>query len=665
MSFLYPAMLYGLAALAIPVIIHLFNFRKAKKVHFSNTWFIKDLKKKTSSKVQIRHWLILLTRLAFIFFLVMVFAQPYQKGETDAYNKTVQVYLDNSYSSLAKSEGDGTVLDLAVANARKLVKQYPRGTSFYLITNEFSPSSQRPVTGEEFDEMLAEIGASTARRSLTSVSGKIKNLQARETGKRDIYLVSDFQENTLSTELIATDSSENWKLLPIVAESSNNVFIDSLFLTDPFLINGIVNELNIVIRNSGTEAVGNMPCRLFVNETQVANASVSIAARSTEVLKLTVNFPLKDTNLCRFTIEDYSVSFDNDYYFALNLSRAVQVIELVDGGQDKRIPQVFGNKNLFGFTRFDVGNLDYNLLAQADLLVLNQLDRLSPALIDAIRQVRDKGVDVMLIPPVDADIAVYQSLAGLSLSLSPVTEQLGMKNIDEGNPFFDRIFEEGASFTMPAARPELSWKGGKTMLQFVTNDPVLSVFEGNSDLYLWAMPLSEEVTNMVSHALFVPVMYRIAARSKGYVENLSYSIDEKTLVLEADSLTANQVYSLLRDEQEIVPDQRIVNNRLYLSMPADILKPGFYMLQAKGKALKTLAFNISKEESLLDPASTEEITAVFDQADRVTLLEADTNVEGVDIAAMEAKVASNTLWKYALMLALLSLLLEIALIRLL
>lgn len=665
MSFLYPAMLYGLAALAIPVIIHLFNFRKAKKVLFSNTWLIKDLKKKTSSKVQIKHWLILLARLAFVFFLVMAFAQPYMDGHIDKRSQSVKVYLDNSYSSLSQSEASASVLDLAIANTRKLISQYPRGTSFYFLTNEFAPSAQRAVTKDELDEMLAEVGASTSRRSLSSVMSKLESINASSREFSDVYMISDFQQNLLTEGNAATDTSHQWTLMPLTIANTGNLFVDSLYLSDPFLINGIVNELNIVIRNSGEEAVENLPCRLFVDDTQVANASISLPARSSEVLQVAVNFPLKEDNRCRFTLEDYHVGFDNEYYFALNLSRPVRIIELVDGDQDNRIPQVYGNKQLFTFNRFDVANLDYNLLSQADLVILNQLNQLSPALSDAVRRVRAEGVDMVIIPPVDVDAAMYSSIAGVSLSLSPVTEQVGMKKIDEGNPFFDRIFEEGASFSMPAARPEINWRGGRTMLRFVTNEPVLSVFEGKSDLYLWAMPLREEVSTMVSHALFVPVMYRIAARSKGYVENLSYSIDDRTLVLEADSLSTTEVYSLKRNEQEIVPDQRIINNRLYLSMPSDLLQPGFYTLQADGKAIKALAFNLDKAESVLAPATEEELLALFSEKEDVTIVQPDTSVDSLDVAAMEAKVASNTLWKYALMLALLSLLLEVALIRLL
>ena len=60
MNFLYPQFLYALALVAIPIIIHLFNFRKFRTVYFSNVQFLKSAKEKTKSQSQLKHLLILL-----------------------------------------------------------------------------------------------------------------------------------------------------------------------------------------------------------------------------------------------------------------------------------------------------------------------------------------------------------------------------------------------------------------------------------------------------------------------------------------------------------------------------------------------------------------------------------------------------------------------------
>ena len=77
MSFLHPYFLYGLAAVAIPIIIHLFDFRRTKKVYFSNTQLLYQVKESSQSFYNLKHLLILLSRILFIIFLILAFAQPY------------------------------------------------------------------------------------------------------------------------------------------------------------------------------------------------------------------------------------------------------------------------------------------------------------------------------------------------------------------------------------------------------------------------------------------------------------------------------------------------------------------------------------------------------------------------------------------------------------
>ena len=106
MKFLYPEFLFGLFTLAIPIIIHLFNFRKSKKVYFSSTRFLKNVKKSTSQKLKLKHYLILFSRLLFLAFLVLAFAQPYLPGtDKNPQAESVYIYLDNSWSMSNKVDG--------------------------------------------------------------------------------------------------------------------------------------------------------------------------------------------------------------------------------------------------------------------------------------------------------------------------------------------------------------------------------------------------------------------------------------------------------------------------------------------------------------------------------------------------------------------------------
>ncbi|HNK90646.1 MAG TPA: BatA domain-containing protein, partial [Chitinophagales bacterium] len=98
MHFVFPTFLYALIALSIPIIIHLFYFRKYKKVYFPDIRFLKKLQEQKSNINQLKQRLILLARLAAIFFLVLAFAQPFfgKKETLNPANTYAAVYIDNS-----------------------------------------------------------------------------------------------------------------------------------------------------------------------------------------------------------------------------------------------------------------------------------------------------------------------------------------------------------------------------------------------------------------------------------------------------------------------------------------------------------------------------------------------------------------------------------------
>src|SRR3989344_2721824 len=101
MSFTYPAFLFALSAIAIPIIIHLFNFRKFKTVYFSNVRFLKEVKQETQAKSRLKHLLVLASRILAISFLVFAFSQPFIPAENNKIplgDKTISIFIDNSFS---------------------------------------------------------------------------------------------------------------------------------------------------------------------------------------------------------------------------------------------------------------------------------------------------------------------------------------------------------------------------------------------------------------------------------------------------------------------------------------------------------------------------------------------------------------------------------------
>ena len=168
MSFLYPAFLWGLAALAIPIIIHLFSFRRFKTVYFSNVKFLKEVKEETSSRSNLKHLLVLIARMLAITFLVLAFAQPFlPKDDTEVIrgSQVVSVYIDNSFSMDAIGD-QLSLLDKAKQKAREIVQAYGPEDKFNLVTNEFEGKHQRMVSRDIFLNYLEDVQISPAVKNV-------------------------------------------------------------------------------------------------------------------------------------------------------------------------------------------------------------------------------------------------------------------------------------------------------------------------------------------------------------------------------------------------------------------------------------------------------------------------------------------------------------------
>ena len=110
MKFVYPEFLWAFGVLIIPIIIHLFNFRKYKVLYFSSLKFIQFVDQQTRSTQKLKHLLVLIARILAFSFLVIAFAQPFipaAKDNSKGGKPVIAIYIDNSFSmSMKGKEGE-------------------------------------------------------------------------------------------------------------------------------------------------------------------------------------------------------------------------------------------------------------------------------------------------------------------------------------------------------------------------------------------------------------------------------------------------------------------------------------------------------------------------------------------------------------------------------
>ena len=655
-NFLNSNVLWGLFAIAIPIIIHLFNLRRVKRVEFSNTSLLRRVKEESSAKRKPVELLILMSRVLGVVLLVLTFARPVYKDEQNdlSLQGEVLLYLDNSFSLSVKDQGGQSAFDNAYNLSQDLVNAYPDGTIFRFIENAYSNSIATEFTKSSLTDNLTEIQQVGVDRSFEEIS----NRQKGQAISGDVYLVSDFQ-NSQGLNLLSADTTSNYFLVPAIGSDYSNVFVDSVFLQNTFLSGSVTNLLKVRLRRND-RSIDQVNLKLYIDERLSGTNQISFGEDL--IVDYDFEIPIADQaiNEIRISLDDPGLAFDNDYYLAINQLDKIRVLDLYESNTPSFVSSLFDDNDLFQFERGNSNALDNQQIESADFIIINQLSAYSNQLSNAIAGSIDNGKTVLVIP---SEKIAARELNRLGLSVVGDTRQrvdLDVPNYE--NPFFEGVFVENSqNLEMPDAsilyrlvNEELSY------LTFKNGRSFLSKVLSNGSLFFFASSFDESLTTFPNHALFVPVLYKLALGSKANLSNLYYSTDDETIVYPISGQNKNNIYALRRDDVSLIPDQRQEENRLIMEIPKDQISAGHYELVLNDIAIGTLAFNIPKEESDIHSIDFDYL-AELSAASNVTLLN---NAGGQSVGEeIRSGIDGIPLWKYALLGALLFLFLEIILIR--
>ncbi|TLV03604.1 BatA domain-containing protein [Dyadobacter luticola] len=684
MSFLFPSFLWGLLAVSIPIAIHIFNFRRTKKVYFTNVAFLKAVDTKTRSVRQIKHWLVLAARILAITCLALAFAQPFLPAKsTLAVDRKgiTSLYLDNSMS-METELNNKRYLDIATSRLGDLLGIFKNATSLQLVTNDFSAQEQGIYPAEKLRDRLTTIGLSNTPRTLSQVNQRQENLAERHqsSGKNQFFWFSDFQKSTAGNlSELKIDSTNQLFLVPIQAQVEKNVFVDSAWLNTPFIRELQNNILFVKVSNSGTEEAKNVVLKLSLDNTQASTASANVPANGSATAKFNFNLKGKGFKKGQITFDDFPVTFDNDYFFVLNSSPLISVLHIYgEKFEGNYIENVYDNDSLFALQSFSAQNVDPGLIKSSDLVILEGVTQLSGSLPQDLQDFVKKGGSLAVVPPTAANAESYArflsgfGIGGLNVAGNAAPAPLPLAAPDRNNPFFSDVFEESVrqelNLNLPSASPTWSWaNAGQPLLSMRSGQTYLNqVSTGNGKVYLFAAPLSPQFGTMAQHAIFVPIMYKIAASSVR-AQRTSYKFDENPISLTVENAGPNPVYKLRKDKTEIIPVQRIAGNQLLLEIPegdqlGEGLTAGYYELVNNNKTEQIIALNHNNAESKLQYYSPDELRQAFSGKKNVQVF--DKIDDDAFSTAFEQQNMGTTLWKYFLYAALFFLLTEIALIRL-
>lgn len=193
--FLHPAYLYGLFAASLPLLIHLLNRRRLKRMRFPAVRFILLSQRRISRSHRLRHWIVLALRTFAVCLLVLLLSRPvFQTGAglfAGGGPLSVVVLLDNSLSMKWSQEGEG--FDRAKAAARRLFSSLREGDRGAVIPASQAGRSPARLKAER-EILIRDLEGVKIADGTADFSLALKQAYAllREpAGQKEIWLISD------------------------------------------------------------------------------------------------------------------------------------------------------------------------------------------------------------------------------------------------------------------------------------------------------------------------------------------------------------------------------------------------------------------------------------------------------------------------------------------
>jgi len=670
MNFLYPGFLFALISVAIPVIIHLFNFRKFKKVYFSNVQLLKEVKQQHSSNEKLKNILILLSRILALAFLVFAFAQPYIPAN---HQKAVQlsnsasIYIDNSFSMEAVNQ-DGTLLDEAKRRAKELLRSFGINDRFQLLTNDFEGKQQRLLNKEEFLKALDDVGISPVHRNIQQIVNRQQGILSGSVNKY-AFLISDFQTNMAVKNALQTKEDIQYSFLKLNATPLANVAVDSVWMLSPNHQPGANERLVVQLKNYSEEEAKNIPVKLSINNQQKGLTSVNIAAGKS--VRDTLNFSGLQSGWQKgiISIKDFPVTFDDSLAFSFKVDQNLAVLSINGANAGNYIQALFAADPYYKLSENTETQINYSSFSNFGLIVLNGLTNPSSGLAQQLKSYVNAGGAIVIFPDIEADIKNYNAfLVALSL---PAIEKLNtgaakVDRIELQHPIFSSVFEEiPKNLDLPEVTRYFSFierntSNKENLLTLAGAKLFFGKYTlGNGAMYLSASGLNAADGNFARHPVFVPLIYKIAL-STGNQAALYYTLGQaNALQTQKVNLGKNQTLSLKANNFEAIPELRQSNGKTLVYVADQIKTPGYYNLNLADSLLNVYSFNSGRSESDLHYLAKGDLEQL---AGKSNLKIFDTDKDAVKLIAGANKIG-QTLWKLCLILSLVFIAAEILLIR--
>ena len=646
LAFTQPLFLAALAAIAIPIIIHLIYRRKAIRWRFAAFEFLLRSHRRVARRLQLKQWILLFLRCLLYALLAFAFAKPFMQraqGANPSMPQAIVIIVDESMSMRYK-EGNQSLFQQAKQNALSYIRKL-RGEDRVALLRASSSPRTLPLEQQELSidktpvlSKLSKWEASyratdlpaTLRRA-AAILENVKGLQPK------IVVFSDFARH-------AFDGSSQPKLPPLPPvelfpirpkKAKNNAVTQLTMKAAPFAGTNAY-RLTVTVRNYSDSTIKDLPIKMRLGNRDRVKGFIKVKANSTAQKQFVVRLAQAGIYSGYVEIGKDPLQADNRRYFALQARQKPKV--LLVNGDPRTIPyldeQYYIERALLDprapmIVKSVHANSKLPDPAEFQAIFLCNVREIPTAWRDRLNTYVRNGGGLFLSVGDQVNPAAYNQLfgdllprylRGVALAAqrpdgTGIALQRQFGEIKATHPIFQQLYSEG--FVFQSARiirlmlvePRQAKQEGQVLWRYSHGPPALIERRvGQGRVLLYTTTIDRDWTNAPIRPFFEPWIHKVASYLSGgarFKQAPSLLVGQTTRMPQVPGQGPVQAIGPSSKAVWLQPSQN------GYTFPGGST-PGTYQLDRSGKKLPLLplVINVDSRESDPTPLATKQLASV-------------------------------------------------------
>ena len=618
--FKHPEALWCLFILILPILVHLFNFRKYVVRYFSSLKFVETAQVQTKKASELKKRLLLFSRLLLLFFGVLAFAQPALQEESSTENKNneaIAIVIDNSpFMNIRLSAASGKrVFDQAKEDVYNFLKTLPKDSKVVLIGSE---KKYEPIEIKKAKELVNDL----ADLEITYNNDLEHTLQRLNLFEEQNNL--DLRCFLWSIKGVELDQDLALTWIKLHGSDAQNYSIDSIELSKPI---GLVESdihLKATIRNHTRENAKEIPISLSFDKKQYGAKKIDVSSSKSMQTEFEVQLE-KEFVQGKLSVQDDDFIEDNIRYFVLQKTAPINVVILTEN--KSVFTQIYSSVDKVNVKEQLFTNYEISSLETAQLIVVDGIP--NESLVRHLIQIQDeKKIDIALVLSDSLFLENRASFRKFNLG------ELGEVSVRESTvkpnlqlAFFDGVFKRiPENPRYPKVFKTVNWKKSRKkvfqdLIAFPDGSPFLSMHGNDVKTYLFNTSLSNEWTDFTQNSLIVPVALKMVENT---IKNrrISFQMNEDIHFTHAHHANCQLFVQQDSLRVPIYIDQNVQQH--YLSDEVkQLLNPGYFTIKCNNEMVLNSALNFDQSFADLKHFVTHNNQNIIDRSDFKTIVSED------------------------------------------